>query len=176
MISCTAERVMGMRNWDVYYCLGFETEIEGEPSGKEFPVNQSFVWDNETWRILSMYDFDNGPVFDLCKKVDFERSLKYHIKWDSSKPYLKDFPREKLEERQKDCPFGDNFDSAVTVGDCTLEYKACYSVCFDCASSTPPAESDASCKTVRHYGLDEDTVWAFRRIAFAWPDGGKPDF
>lgn len=159
-----------MGNWEIYYCCGFATNLEDEPAGTEIPVNQDFVWDNEDWTILSLYEFDEGPVVDLCKKIDIERSLKYHMKWNSAKPFLKDFPREKLDEMIRDNPFRENLRPVFALENVNLEFRHCASACFDPMRSKPYAADDVESMAVRHYNLDNQSAWAFYRISWAWPN------
>lgn len=49
-------------------------------SGVEVSINKTFLWGAEEWKVLSMYLFDKGPVFHLCKRIKDETIREFYAK------------------------------------------------------------------------------------------------
>lgn len=159
--------------WAVYYDGSFFGHCGTARAGKEVPCGKWFSWAGWKWYIPALYVCSKGLVLDLCRRVDTNEYAAFLKKWGfdperGEEPQLTDAQREEIEREN---PLVLDFTASITLN----------GACIRCEHGSGEGWSPllpASCRDaeplMRHYGLDRNASWDFRRMAFPWKTKRAP--
>lgn len=166
-----------MSEWNVYYENGFysQEDMQNAAPGKEIPANKEFIWKNEKWKILSIYLFEEGFGFHLCKQIDPEAIQRFQSKWRPVRREIQAHKIENLSDEQidtmmADSPFRMDAFLQVEINGQPLEFEG-----TTCEGWNPVQDFDDDAdnsdilKFLNHYSLDEETGWYFVHARARWP-------
>lgn len=165
---------------DVYFGCFFGNYMKQKKAGKAIPVNKEFVWDEEKWKILSLYDCKEGIVMDFYKELDPEEIRKFRIKWkDEISGYEDDFEfsEEMFEQLQEENPGECNVTPKMFVYGKELQSHGGCSTCYypdsvfmengkldeEAYEYNPEAE-----ELIKEYELNSDMAYIIFRWCFTW--------
>lgn len=144
----------------------FEKSGEGRP-GKEIKINKSFVWENQTWYVPSVYECGKGLVADFCVKADSEALKNFSVRLASG--------CSDVEESEN--PLCVDFTPYIKVNGKNLN-RSCgsceYHIPQELVSAELEENSPYAKRVVVRYGLDEKCAWVIRRQSFLWATAKKP--
>ncbi|MGN0479629.1 MAG: riboflavin biosynthesis protein RibF [Hominenteromicrobium sp.] len=160
--------------WKVYFGSGFRGRRSRKRAGREIPVNKSFSWGGQSWRVPSVYACGAGLVVDFCMEVGPERLSAFLEKWKAAdEERLTDEQRERIEAEN---PLHPAFSAAAAVNGRTLSEKQWSGVSWVPASCRAAEElpDEEAARVLGHYGLDASRGWAIRRVSFPWATKRRP--
>ncbi len=167
-----------MSEWNVYYDSFFYADLQKpktQKSGVEISINKTFLWGAEEWKVLSMYLFDKGPVFHLCKRIKDETIREFYDKWGYLMQMAKEGRRDEIsmaerEMMDSDSPYketpaihiaidGNSVDSGYSMSNAWIP------LCYD---------NSEFCKNMphilSHYSLEDSDGWLIIHIEGEWPE------
>lgn len=158
-----------MSNWNVYYKSYIHSnEREGNhlSLGKEIPLNKTFTWGGNEWKVLSMYSFLEGPVFHICKGIDIRQLRDFYSKW----PWLMDkeamqryeIPEDEVEKMRKDSPYTGPQSIEITINGQSLNINS------SCSDGWNPMDDEKKTDALSHYCLDPAHGWLIICARFQW--------
>lgn len=165
-----------MAEWNVYYDSFFYADMQtpqDKRAGAEIPINKGFLWSTEEWKILSMYIFDEGPVFHICKRIKDETIREFYEKWGHVMQMAKEGRHEEVSQEQRtrmrfDSPYtetpsidieidGKAVDSGISMSNAWI--PRCY-------------DNPEPCKNMphilNHYTLSESDGWLITHVQGRW--------
>lgn len=144
-------------------------DSEGSP-GLEIPINKTFRWGEETWRIPAVYICDKGLVVDYCMEVAPGVLEAFIGKWDLRSIRHNSYTETQLEQIQREHPLNANFLGKVTFNGELLQNGHGTSMPWIPAACLPEAfrEGSEARQFLIHYGLDETRGWSIHRWHYRW--------
>lgn len=163
----------------VYYNSFFYSDekiSQEQTDGIEVPINKDFVWGADQWKVLSMYIFEEGPIFHICKRIKTEVLNNYYSKWSQLMQLTKEgrYDEVSMEQREMmrvDSPYeetpsisitinGQNIDSGYSMSDGWI--PSCYDDEYECSKKMPHILS--------HYALEDSDGWLIIHLQCKWPE------
>lgn len=165
-----------MAEWNVYYDSSFyQDEAEpGAASGREIPVNKEFVWKGESWKLLSIYLFKEGPVFHICKRIELETIRAFQLKWRPIREKVQNHRMEEVSDEQldmmmSDSPFTMDAFLRAEINDQHLEYGGSSGEGWNPAQDfDDEADHGDMLRLLKHYSLDGEAGWFFVHARTKW--------
>lgn len=164
------------RPWVVTYDDGIWNDApDGDDIGIELTVNVRFRWAERDWVIPSVYVCRQGLVMDVCQSTEREALQTFIDNWNLLENDGKDvFTDEQQEQIRRENPLGFGYDACITVNGVEIRQKSASGVTWNPCILHVYRDVEEQRYILRHYGLDEERGWSFRRICFPWPDGEVP--
>ena len=69
------------QEWKVYYSGNFWGHDKGERRCREIVIEKSFEWEEQKWRIPSIYICPKGLVIDFCVEVPAKEVREFIKRW-----------------------------------------------------------------------------------------------
>jgi len=148
------------KDWSVEFDTDFYHAHSKEKQGKELPVNRNLPSDGVVWNVPSVYLCDDGIVVDACMEVPADRLENFHKDWGNRANESLSLA-DKL-QRYLDDPLTAPVTGILTVNDKLLRCKGSFSAVWN------PLEDNSGQvrRILRHYRLDPDRGYLFRRYCF----------
>lgn len=147
--------------WKVTFDRDFAQDCADARCGKELVLNRKAAADRSTWHVPSVYLCEDGIVVDVFMEVSDERLANYQNVWQHRKDETLSLA-DKL-QRQLDDPMTAAVTGVLTVNEKVLRCKRSFTAIWD-----PMSDNSARERSIlRHYGLDLDQSYLFRRYCFA---------
>lgn len=160
--------------WKVYFDGNFwSSHTNREDPGKEIPVNQNFVWEDENWSIPAIYVCSEGLVMDLCVEVPTKKIQLFMEKWLNTEQ-RDEISLELLEERDVENPFSFDIRPSVTLNGEKLLWKQSSSIVWNPCLLEGYDNNIESDLIREHYNCDKDSGWCFIRCSFHWITKNEP--
>ena len=167
-----------MAEWNVYYDSFFFADLQKpktQNSGVEVSINKTFLWGAEEWKVLSMYLFDKGPVFHLCKRIKDETIREFYAKWGYLMQMAKEDRHDEVsfaewEMMRSDSPYGETPSIHITIDGSPVESghsmsDAWIPLCYD---NPEPCENMPH--ILSHYSLEDSDGWLIIHLEGEWPE------
>lgn len=184
---------------DVYYNKNNNPWRRSKRSEKltSFPVNKSFLWQNQEVFIPAVYTGRSGAVLDICIKIPIEDMAIFLKKWNQTRR-LSLRTQEEFEQMEADNPCSIDFESEMSFNEIPLQqcmrcslmwYPTAVFALEENTEITPAARSaefydeeeeeeisseeewqndrDAE-KLMRAYDCDRNFCWYFGRLVYDW--------
>lgn len=174
MKRMTTQRKEKSKEWEVYFDGNLWGHKKGGSRCREIPVEKTFYWGEEKWRIPSVYAALDGLVVDFCVEVEPERIRAFMEKWNlwGGEPaeYEEDTWRQMEAENPLDIEI---FSKMILDGKELSENQGCsvtWNPCIPETARKGEAEGTYAMKEAKsfleHYGCDASKGWIFKRYAF----------
>ena len=155
------------RRWKVCFGKNFWGTQEGNDPGEELRVDREFEWHGYKWRIPAVYRCRQGLVVDFAMEVPQEELRAYMEKWGLTEDGECSRTLTRAEEQQieQENPLNVGFCAELELNGMRLHSRD------GCGVGYLPGEmagDDTVAAFLRHYGLDETTVWKFWRESYPW--------
>ena len=147
-------------HWSVGFEADFDQECPKGAAGKELALKRSIGGKGGTWLIPAVYLFNEGIVVDAVWEVSSQRLLDFQDCWGSRSQTRLSLP-EKL-QRQIDNPLSANVTGVLSVNDKPIRCKKSFTAIWNPLLDNGPSER----RILRHYRLDPDRGYLFRRYCF----------
>ena len=150
------------RRWKVCFGKNFwGTQEENDP-GEELRVDREFEWHGYKWRIPAVYRCRQGLVVDFAMEVPQEELRAYMEKWGLTEDgeCSRTLTRAEEQQMEQENPLNVGFCAELELNGMRLHSRD------GCGAGYLPGEmagDDTVAALLRHYGLDETTVWKFWR-------------
>lgn len=159
--------------WAVYYDGNFFGHHGRDRAGREVSVRKWLSWAGWEWYVPALYICSKGLVLDLCRRVDTNEYAAFLQKWgfdpeSGEEPQLTDAQREEFEREN---PLVFDFTASLTLNGARIR---CEHGCGEVRSPLLPASCHDAELLMRHYALDRNDSWDFRRMAFPWKTKRAP--
>ena len=150
---------------------------KGGREGRKVPVGKSFSWGSCTVTVPAVYVCEEGLILDLCMEADREEFRRFLEKWR----YLFDMeqnggkiPAGELRRFEAENPLDQQFRTELSVGGKYLRYRSGTGMQWVPDDLIPIMRDSTDIQPfMRHYRLDPDRVWLFRRETFFWGEAGQ---
>lgn len=152
------------RRWKVCFGKNFWGTQEGNDPGEELRVDREFEWHGYKWRIPAVYRCRQGLVVDFAMEVPQEELRAYMEKWGLTEDgeCSRTLTRAEEQQMEQENPLNVGFCAELELNGMRLHSRD------GCGVGYLPGEmvsDDTVAAFLRHYGLDETTVWKFWRKA-----------
>ena len=159
--------------WKVYFDGSFWGHHGRDRAGRELSLYRQFVWEDAVHHIPAIYLCGKGLVMDFCVQIPAERIRSFIDQWHlSAEHHGTDLTDEQQMRLDAENPLSIRMSLKATVNGTALSsYRSCgvtWNPCF------PEGGSPEAGSAVRHYGLDPDSGWAIKRVAFPWTTKRRP--
>lgn len=162
-----------------------------------FPVNQTFLWQNQEVFIPAAYTGKSGAILDICIKIPIEDMAAFLKKWNEERR-LSLRTKEDFEQMESDNPCSIDFETEMSFNEISLQqcmssslmwYPAAVFTLEEDNEITPAARSaefydeedlekipseeewqndkDAE-KLMQAYGCDRNFCWYLGRLVYSW--------
>lgn len=155
------------RRWKVCFGKNFWGTQEGNDPGEELRVDREFEWHGYKWRIPAVYRCRQGLVVDFAMEVPQEELRAYMEKWGLTEDgeCSRTLTRAEEQQMEQENPLNVGFCAELELNGMRLHSRD------GCGAGYLPGEmvgDDTVAAFLRHYGLDETTVWKFWRESYPW--------
>lgn len=159
--------------WKVYFDGNFWGHSGNQKAGKEIPLNRQFIWNDEIWKVPSIYICGKGLIVDFYLQVLPEHICAFMDKWDiTAECNTPNLTVEQWMQFDTENPLTVNINSTAVLNGIELPSShgcgICWNPCF------PEGNDIAAESAMLHYGLDHDQGYAIWRCAFPWKTKRKP--
>lgn len=162
-----------MTEWKVYFSGNFWGHDKGERKCREIPVNKSFYWEEETWRIPAIYTGRSGMVVDFCVEITSERIEAFIDQWDLREEEERDYSNEERMQMESENPLQIDIHPQIVLNGRRLQSNHSCSVSWNPCFDNGACDSEAK-KVLEHYKCNPQRGWVFIRSAFQWKTKNKP--
>lgn len=167
-----------MSEWNVSYDSFFYADLQSpknQKSGVEVPINKTFLWGDEEWKVLSMYLFDKGPVFHICKRIKDETIREFYAKWGYLMQMAKEGRCDEVSSAERETMYADSPYGETSPIHITIDGNPVDSGCSMSDAWIPPRYDDAGpCENMpqilSHYALDDSDGWLIVHMECEWPE------
>ncbi|MDO4273626.1 MAG: hypothetical protein Q4D16_08150 [Eubacteriales bacterium] len=161
-----------MKTWKVTLGNDFNLNKQSEQPKKVIEINREFLWEGDSFRILSLYEFNQGLVLDFCRQVDRMKLQAYSEKWRKNTQKPEKLTDVELELMLAENPAGEPPEIKLTVNGISLDSLGCTSLWWQ--PYNEDKDPDAA-DFLEHYRLDPDLGWMMIRSSFTWKTKDKPE-
>lgn len=167
---------------DVYFEGFFGNSENQKKPEKEIPVNKLFLWDNDRWNILSIYEFKEGLTMDFCKEINPGELQEFQKEWEKEISQYEDgeieIPEELFEQLQEENPGVCDITPKMYLHGRELISRGGSSICYYPVSVF--SENEGACpndpkaeEIIREYGMNPDMGYVIFRWSFTWNKGWR---
>lgn len=125
---------------------------------KEITINEDFTWDNEKWRILSLYAYKDEMILDICKFFDLRILQRFHEKWGKYRYEIDKLSKKQYDELCEDrLLFSEDFSVRLNINDIAFRESSQSCEMFDPVYTEDNDENIL--QMTAHYGLSDELPW-----------------
>ena len=156
------------QEWKVYYSGNFWGHDKGERRCREIVIEKSFEWEEQKWRIPSIYICPKGLVIDFCVEVPAKEVRDFIKRWYLQSEVGHDYTDEEYQQIEADNPLGLHIRPTAYVNGKKLKTDHGSSVSWNpCLTDGMSGEMEAR-EALEYYRCDPAKGWIFMRYAFRW--------
>lgn len=162
-----------MTEWNVYFSGNFWGHDKRERKCREIPVNKSFHWGEEAWKIPAIYTGRSGMVVDFCVEISSERIEAFMDKWDLWDGEERERSNEERMQMESGNPLQIDIHPQIVLNGRRLRNAHSCSVSWNPCFGNEACASEAK-EVLEHYECNPRKGWVFIRSAFQWKTKNKP--
>lgn len=156
-----------MDDYKVYYKEGFsDNEDDNKTPCLELPLNKSFEWNDETWKVLSLFVDEEGMVVDIGKWMDVGLLQTYYDKWingQNARGYSDLTPAQRMELEEDSLIFDEKFSVELSIHRTGLKPIHRWTMMFNPIVAVEE-NSEHELQLLEHYDLGADKFWKVFRF------------
>lgn len=137
---------------------------------KEFPVNQTFLWEKQELFIPSIYIGKAGVVLDVCAKIQTEDMVSFLKKWNQERRISLN-TMEEYEQMEAENPGCLHFGADLRLNHVPLTQRVSGSIVWYSQKIVKSQEDEndkEAEKLLKAYGCSRSSCWYFNRLVYKW--------